>query len=290
MHIKTGTWEGSNMVCESDALCDPTVLVSATNSEPHIRNRRLSPGSSSCGGGGGGSIAGKLSPGHPQGNMTRTTHVHAFALRRERDGRGKHTGYDLRRDGLKGTGRVTDRPQKPSPRQRWVEDSLSLLKPPPAFPVQDSPAKLQPTVSYASKVKSRAAGVLLEGEPPAIGVLLENQWGLSFISEVQQAAEGSIHPTSTVPIQLTASKDDNLPQDIQHPKILPSDEMRGVAATSIGIGPCADADESNGKLLLSCCHLVEALRYHNREWSVIRSKQKDPKKIVWYKNSQEQPA
>uniref|UniRef100_A0A3B3ZN82 Uncharacterized protein n=1 Tax=Periophthalmus magnuspinnatus TaxID=409849 RepID=A0A3B3ZN82_9GOBI len=157
MHIKTGSWEAATTVCESDPLCDPAVLVSAANSEPQIRNRRLSPGSGSGGGGGGGGCIPEnnqqqaprqISPeiyvppnGQPQGP----------AVRKEKE-RKAHKGRSARRESHKGA-----KERKVSQKERWVKESLSLLKPPPAFPVQDSPAKLQPAVSYASKVKAGAA-------------------------------------------------------------------------------------------------------------------------------------
>ncbi|XP_071394280.1 FMR1-interacting protein NUFIP2 [Centroberyx affinis] len=288
MHIKTGTWEASNTVCESDPLCDPAVLVSATNSEPHIRNRRLSPGSGNCGGGGGGGcITGgeqqprQLSPGAPEGDPNGPAHAHGFTFRREKERRGQHKGRGLRRESQKGVGRANDRPPKANPKERWVEDSLSLLKPPPAFPVQDSPAKLQPAVSYASKVKAGAAGGALEEDRPAIGVLLQNQWGLSFISEARPAA--SAPPP-------TDAKESADPQQETSCTVQPPEEMPVPVASPVPLGPRPEGDESNGKLLLSCRHLVEALNYHNREWNAICNKQKDPKKVVWYKDTQEHPA
>lgn len=205
-------------------------------------------------------------PGAPEGDLNGPTHTHAFAFRREKERRGQHKGRGLRREGQKGAGRMTDRPQKLNQKERWVEDSLSLLKPPPAFPVQDSPAKLQPAVSYASKVKSGAAGGVLEDDRPAIGVLLQNQWGLSFISEARPATEGpDPRPTvSAVPLQSTEAKESTtLPQETSR-TVQPSDEMPVPAATSITLGSCPEVEESNGKLLLSCRHLVEALNYHNR--------------------------
>uniref|UniRef100_A0A8C4E3W9 Si:ch211-214j24.10 n=1 Tax=Dicentrarchus labrax TaxID=13489 RepID=A0A8C4E3W9_DICLA len=249
-HLKMQTIVVFNTVCESDTLCDPAVLVSATNSEPHIRNRRLSPGSGNCGGGGGGGCisGGDQQPRQlsPEGELIGAGHTHALTFRREKERRGQqHKGRSLRRESQKGVSRVSERPQKGIQKERWVEDSLSLLKPPPAFPVQDSPAKLQPAVSYASKVKAGAASGTLEEDRPAIGVLLQNQWGLSFISE----------PPEVTPIPV---------------------------ATSIIPTARPEVDESNGKLLLSCRHLVEALNYHSRG--------ELPKKVVWYKESQEHPA
>ncbi|XP_020506226.1 FMR1-interacting protein NUFIP2 [Labrus bergylta] len=291
MHIKTGTWEASNTVCESDTLCDPAVLVSATNSEPHIRNRRLSPGSGNCGGGGGGGcIAGvdqqprQLSP---EGDIIAPGHTHAFSYRREKERKGhQHKGRSLRRESQKGVGR----PQKVNPKERWVEDSLSLLKPPPAFPVQDSPAKLQPAVSYASKVKAGAATGALEEDRPAIGVLLQNQWGLSFISEARPVSEGSgTHPTaSPLPSQPTDAEQTPGETVIT---FQPPEETPTPVTTSVSPATRSELDESNGKLLLSCRHLVEALNYHSREWNALSNRQtKVPKKVVWYKDTQENPA
>ncbi|XP_071358525.1 FMR1-interacting protein NUFIP2 [Trachinotus anak] len=298
MHIKTGTWEANNTVCESDTLCDPAVLVSATNSEPHIRNRRLSPGSGNCGGGGGG---GCISGGDqqsrqlsPEGDLIAPGHTHAFSFRREKERKGQqHKGRSLRRESQKGVSRVSERPQKVNQKERWVEDSLSLLKPPPAFPVQDSPAKLQPAVSYASKVKAGAAGGALEEDRPAIGVLLQNQWGLSFISEARPVTEGSSpSPAANVlPPQPTDAKQS---EDLQLDTVLTvqvPEETPTPVTTSVTTNTRPEVDESNGKLLLSCRHLVEALNYHNREWNAIcNRRKKDPKKIVWYKDTQEHPA
>ncbi|XP_051248313.1 uncharacterized protein si:ch211-214j24.10 [Dicentrarchus labrax] len=298
MHIKTSSWEASNTVCESDTLCDPAVLVSATNSEPHIRNRRLSPGSGNCGGGGGGGCisGGDQQPRQlsPEGELIGAGHTHALTFRREKERRGQqHKGRSLRRESQKGVSRVSERPQKGIQKERWVEDSLSLLKPPPAFPVQDSPAKLQPAVSYASKVKAGAASGTLEEDRPAIGVLLQNQWGLSFISEARPATEGpstrpatnALHPQPTDAEQ-SAELTFETVLTIQPPEVTPIP-----VATSIIPTARPEVDESNGKLLLSCRHLVEALNYHSREWNAICNKQKKvPKKVVWYKESQEHPA
>ncbi|XP_056133459.1 uncharacterized protein si:ch211-214j24.10 [Lampris incognitus] len=301
MHIKTGSWEASNTVCESDTLCDPAVLVSATNSEPHIRNRRLSPGSGNCSGGGGGCIAGvdqtprqQLSPGAPESSLN-GPHTHAFAFRREKERRGQHKGRGLRREAPKAAGRANDRAQKLNQKERWVEDSLSLLKPPPAFPVQDSPAKLQPAVSYASKVKAGAASGTLEEDRPAIGVLLQNQWGLSFISEARPAA--ALDGPGSLPAGPAAPP---LPTEPKEPSEQPTEtgctgNMQGAdsavpATATRTLGPCPDADETNGELLLSCRHLVEAWNYHNREWNAVLNKLKDPKRVVWFKDTLEQPA
>lgn len=297
MHIKTGTWEASNTVCESDTLCDPAVLVSATNSEPHIRNRRLSPGSGNCGGGGGGCISGgdqqprQLSP---EGDLIGPVHTHGFTYRREKERKGQqHKGRSLRRESQKGVSRVSERPPKVNQKERWVEDSLSLLKPPPAFPVQDSPAKLQPAVSYASKVKAGAAGGALEEDRPLIGVLLQNQWGLSFISEARPVTEGSgPHPVAIAlaPQPTDAKQSEDLQVDTVVTAQAPEQTPIPVT-TSVNPNTRPGVDESNGKLLLSCRHLVEALNYHNREWNSMCNRQKkDPKRIVWYKDAQEHPA
>ncbi|KAL3048615.1 hypothetical protein OYC64_007212 [Pagothenia borchgrevinki] len=286
MHIKTGTWEASNPVCESDTLCDPAVLVASTNSEPHIRNRRLSPGSGNCGGGGGSCISGGDQPQPrsilPEGELIR--HVHTFSSRDKERKHQQHKGRSLRRDSQKGVGRASKVHQ--NLKERWVEDSLSLLKPPPAFPVQDSPAKLQPAVSYASKVKARAAiGGLEEEERPAIGVLLQNQWGLSFISEARPPGE-SRSPRNA------ASTTTDAQQQPADPQTLPEETATPVAtAVPPNTNTRSEEDESNGKLLLSCRHLVEALNYHSREWNAICNKQKKGlKKVVWYKDPEEHPA
>lgn len=265
----TGTWQPINTVCESDTLCDPAaVLVSTTNPEPHIRNRRLSPGSGNCGGGGGGGclsgndqLPRQLSP---QGDLIGPGHTASLSFRREKERKGQqHKGRSLRRESQKGVSRVGERPQKAELKQRWVEDSLSLLKPPPAFPVQDSPAKLQPAVSYASKVKAGSGSGALEEDRPAIGMLLQNQWGLSFISEARPVTEASsTSPTGSVlPPQHTDADQstDNTVLTVQSPEETP-------IPVSTSVNPTAhpEEDESNGKLLLSCRHLVEAFNYHNR--------------------------
>lgn len=250
-------------MCESDTLCDPTVLVSANNPEPHIRNRRLSPGSGSCGGGGGGGcVSGgdknprQISPG---GNSIGAGH--ALGFRKEKERRGPHKGRSLRRESQKWTSRVNERPQKVTQKERWVEDSLSLLKPPPAFPVQDSPAKLQPAVSYASKVKAKAASGTLEEDRPAIGVLLQNQWGLSFISEARPPAE-SPGPLAA-PATQAAESEARIEPRPGTVLTAASPEATAVQATSSSTITQQELEESS-EMLLICRHLVEALNYHSR--------------------------
>ncbi|KAK7904420.1 hypothetical protein WMY93_017027 [Mugilogobius chulae] len=284
MHIKTGSWEATTTVCESDPLCDPAVLVSAANSEPQIRNRRLSPGSGSGGGGGGGGCISENtnqpqqlptvrqnSPGNePNGP---TTQPQGPAVRKEKE-RKAHKGRSSRRESQKGA-----KDRKVSQKERWVEDSLSLLKPPPAFPVQDSPAKLQPAVSYASKVKAGATTGGLEEDRPAIGVLLQNQWGLSFISEARPVSDTSESP----PPKTEACAE---PQTEEEPVPIPA-----ASPLAPNIRPPEEDEENNSKLLLSCRHLVEALNYHSREWNAICSREKrDPKKVVWYNPIKDNPA
>ena len=253
-------------MCESDTLCDPTVLVSANNPEPHIRNRRLSPGSGSCGGGGGGGCVsgGDKNPQQisPEGNSVGSGHTHTFGFRKEKERKGPHKGRSLRRESQKGTNRVNERPQKVTQKERWVEDSLSLLKPPPAFPVQDSPAKLQPAVSYASKVKAKAASGILEEDRPAIGVLLQNQWGLSFISEARPSAE-SPGPLPALPPQTTDVDPHKDPQPSTIFRAAAPEEAPFQATTSTSNILQPEAEES-GEMLLSCRHLVEAWNYHSR--------------------------
>ncbi|XP_051974691.1 uncharacterized protein LOC127637593 [Xyrauchen texanus] len=286
MHIKTGTWESSNAVCESDPLCDPAVLVSPSKPEPQIRNRRLSPGSGSCGGGGGGGgctsmvvkSSRQASPSNSEGYLNGSGHI--YTPKWDRDRRATNKGRSFRRDGPRPGPRTDERPSRTSQNQalkeRWVVNSLSLLKPPPAFPVKDSPAKLQPTVSYASKVKAGGGSVSAAEEPPGICVLLQNQWGLSFISDgppadVPQAIPGKCPVVHPVAGEVTEKP----PQSSS--ESLPSQFSRG--------------SESSEELLLSCRHLEEALAYHTQEWKAILWKQKkDPAKVVWYNNTLESPA
>lgn len=260
----SGTWEASSTVCESDTLCDATVLISANNPEPHIRNRRLSPGSGSCGGGGGGGCVsgGDKNPRQisPDGNTVGSGHAHTISFRKEKERKGVHKGRSVNRESQKGNNRVNERPQKGTQKDRWVEDSLSLLKPPPAFPVQDSPAKLQPAVSYASKVKAKTASGILAEERPAIGVLLQNQWGLSFISESRPSAES--------PSPLATQTTDADPQVEAQPdtvlRAATPEETPVQATSSAPTDTQPEVEESSEKMLLSCRHLVEALSYHSR--------------------------
>lgn len=252
-----GTWESSNAVCESDTLCDPAVLVSP-KPEPHIRNRRLSPGSGSCGGGGGGcssrmdKLSRQASPSSPEGSLNGMGHTQTFASTRDRERRAPNKGRSFRRDGPRQGPRSEERlfktGQNQMQKERWVENSLSLLKPPPAFPVKDSPAKLQPAVSYASKVKAGGGSLGAAEEPLVIGVLLQNQWGLSFISDGPAAEEPNadlpessvVHPVAGEVIVKPAQSSDTLPSQVP----------RG--------------SESSEELLLSCRHLEEALEYHTQ--------------------------
>uniref|UniRef100_A0AAQ4NSB2 Si:ch211-214j24.10 n=1 Tax=Gasterosteus aculeatus aculeatus TaxID=481459 RepID=A0AAQ4NSB2_GASAC len=293
MRFHYSTWEASNTSCESDTLCDPAVLVAATNSDPHIRNRRLSPGSGNCGGGGGG---GCISGGDQQrrqlsaeGNLVGPGHPHTISFRREKERKGhQHKGRSLRRESQKGVGRVSERAQKASQKERWVEDSLSLLKPPPAFPVQDSPAKLQPAVSYASKVKAGAPSGGLEEDRPAIGVLLQNQWGLSFISEARPSTEVSgLRPAINTLLPQPIDAEQSAGQQFETVLTGHSPEDWSIpVTTSITPTTRPEVELSNGKLLLSCRHLVEALHYHSKEWNAICNKQKKvPKQVVWYKET-----
>uniref|UniRef100_A0A3Q2SRJ5 Nuclear FMR1 interacting protein 2 n=1 Tax=Fundulus heteroclitus TaxID=8078 RepID=A0A3Q2SRJ5_FUNHE len=99
------------------------------------------------------------------------------------------------------------------------EDSWTLFKPPPVFPVDNSSAKIVPKISYASKVKenlNKVAQASLESncssatspgdgeasdarhlDPPAVqtnqkalGDIFQNQWGLSFINEPNLGPDG----------------------------------------------------------------------------------------------------
>lgn len=280
--LSIGSWEANNAVCESDRLCDPAVLVSPPKPEPHIRNRRLSPGSGIGGGGGGGCSAGpdqqlrQASPLVPEATLNGAGQPFAFAHSRERERRGHTRSRGPRRENLRVSGRPGDKPQRPAPvpKARWVEDSLSLLKPPPAFPVKDSPAKLQPAVSYASKVKAGGGASGGTEEPPGIGVLLQNQWGLSFISDgpaenSPSAAAPVLDPSQTQPSQAMPETAANHPSPPSHPLTGDMDsEKPALTPTSAPATPsfsmelCNRQDESSGELLLTCRHLVEAMQYH----------------------------
>uniref|UniRef100_A0A3Q3A9K2 Nuclear FMR1 interacting protein 2 n=1 Tax=Kryptolebias marmoratus TaxID=37003 RepID=A0A3Q3A9K2_KRYMA len=101
------------------------------------------------------------------------------------------------------------------------EDSWTLFKPPPVFPVDNSSAKIVPKISYASKVKenlNKVAQIGGEVTPPpvrlftngpvsgngngcppvdgekALGDIFQNQWGLSFINEPNLGLEGGNVP------------------------------------------------------------------------------------------------
>ncbi|CAL8324201.1 unnamed protein product [Lota lota] len=280
MHIKTGTWDASSSVCDSDGLCDPAVLVASAASQPHIRNRRLSPGSGSCGGGGGGCLAGGDQ--QPPEPPYIPAHAHALAQRREKERRGLQKGRGQRREGVRMAGRGERAPQRP-PKERWVEDSLALLRPPPAFPVQDSPAKLLPAVSYASKVKAGPA--TLDEEPPAIGVLLQNQWGLSFISEARPAPEAT-GPAPEAPGPAHAPAQPPAPPLAEDQSCEPPSSVPAVLLAR----PGPEEQNQAKRLMLSYPHLVDALEYHTREWRSMCARQKDSKRVVWYKDTLEHPA
>ncbi|XP_007229798.2 uncharacterized protein si:ch211-214j24.10 [Astyanax mexicanus] len=291
MHIKTGTWEASNAVCESDPLCDPAVLVAAPKPEPHIRNRRLSPGSGSCGGGGGGggcsagvdskSIRQTSSNSFNESHRTGHTHVFFSSLHREqrvhaRGNRGsRQDGGGM---GPRGGEKNLRSSQTHTHKERWVGDTLSSLKPPPAFPVKDSPAKLQPAVSYASKVKAGGTSGGVAEEPPGIKVLLQNQWGLSFISDGP-----AVENAASVPPQDMSARS---PAATPHPVAGEETAENSVISTSTSSqSQCSKEPKNSEELLLSCHHLVEAVEYHTQEWNAILWGQKqDPAKVAWYKD------
>uniref|UniRef100_A0A3P9MPL9 Nuclear FMR1 interacting protein 2 n=1 Tax=Oryzias latipes TaxID=8090 RepID=A0A3P9MPL9_ORYLA len=85
------------------------------------------------------------------------------------------------------------------------EDSWTLFKPLPAFPVDNSSAKIVPKISYASKVKENlkvAQGEEAAPPPPPVRIpvdgetyelqkdIFQNQWGLSFINEPNLGLDG----------------------------------------------------------------------------------------------------
>ncbi|XP_048864986.1 uncharacterized protein si:ch211-214j24.10 isoform X2 [Brienomyrus brachyistius] len=286
---RKGTWEVS--VCESDPLCDTTGLVSPPNPESQIRNRRLSPGSGNSGGGGGG--GGRVNrdtcqnlPPLSENHTHRHPYGHTSTPDREKERRGQPHSRSFRKEAPR-AGRAAERGQ----RERWVEDSLSLLKPPPAFPVQDSPAKLQPAVSYASKVKQGGVGSVAE-DLPGIGVLLQNQWGLSFISDSPQNADSSGPPAQNGPSHgspLVPSFGSGVTDPTGNDFLVSDGSVPTVSM--LPAGKCGLEAESPPELLLGCRHLVEALRYHTQEWDAIyRQHEEDPAKVVWYKDLLDHPA
>ncbi|MFT7799194.1 uncharacterized protein LOC108935943 [Arapaima gigas] len=297
MHIKTGNWEASSTVCESDPLCDTAGLVSPPKPESQIRNRRLSPGSGNCGGGGGGGGRVVQDTCHnlpPASESHRHGYSHTFASDRDRERRGPPQGRNFRKETSR-IGRAAEKAQRQ--RERWVEDSLSLLKPPPAFPVQDSPAKLQPAVSYASKVKRGAVGVVME-DPPGIGVLLQNQWGLSFISDTIQSLESSEPQSVKQNGPSVCPRPDpsfgSGPSDPVESLVSVSGKDAHRAAPALAVpsaARCGLEAESQNDLLLGCRHLVEAMQYHVQEWdAVCRKLQHDSGKAIWYRDPLDHPA
>lgn len=125
-------------------------------------------------------------------------------------------------------------------------ETLSSLRPPPAFPVKDSPAKLQPAVSYASKVKAGGVSGGVAEEPPGIGALLQNQWGLSFITD-GPAMENSEEDAEQSPPEGDAH---HVPEEV-------------VFGNSPAL-PSSREPEDSAQLLLTCRHLVEAAQYHTQ--------------------------
>ncbi|MBN3279229.1 NUFP2 protein, partial [Polyodon spathula] len=68
---------------------------------------------------------------------------------------------DAKLDAAAAATKLEDRPNKTRPSVATKDDSWTLFKPPPVFPVDNSSAKIVPKISYASKVKenlNKAAG------------------------------------------------------------------------------------------------------------------------------------
>lgn len=130
-------------------------------------------------------------------------------------------------------------------------ETLSSLRPPPAFPVKDSPAKLQPAVSYASKVKAGGHSGGVAEEPPGIGALLQNQWGLSFITD-GPSMENSASVGEEVAEQSTPVTVHHIVEEMvfENSAVLPSQ--------------CSKEPEDSAQLLLTCRHLMEAAQYHTQ--------------------------
>ncbi|XP_066578072.1 uncharacterized protein LOC136767904 [Amia ocellicauda] len=316
MHIKAGAWEPS--VCdpapELDPLSDRGPLAPAAT--PHIRNRRLSP----VGGGGGGGCAERGSS-KQHGSPPTYPHRHPagpHTSTRERRWvyRGRPADRGLERHQRRGPPQQPASPPPPGTPKREGEIAVggtwTLLKPPPSFPVQDSPAKLQPTVSYASKVKGAGRGG--QGEPASLGALLRNQWGLSFISDgppAPQPPSSSSSPSppssssssfSSSPPSLRSSPAATLPQfgcvavpDTPPAPRTPDSDRLAPAKPLLPVGRLPEeagkGAESSGELLLSCRHLVEALRYHSYEWErACTAHRRDPARVLWYQEPLERPA
>lgn len=126
-------------------------------------------------------------------------------------------------------------------------ETLSSLRPPPAFPVKDSPAKLQPAVSYASKVKAGGQSGGVAEEPPGIGALLQNQWGLSFI-------------TNGPPMENSTSGIEDVAEQTVHHVAVEIDPEKSAPLPS----QCLKKPDDSAQLLLTCRHLMEAAQYHTQ--------------------------
>ncbi|RXM92444.1 Nuclear fragile X mental retardation-interacting protein 2 [Acipenser ruthenus] len=177
--------------------------------------------------------------------------------------------------------------------------SWTLFKPPPAFPVDNSSAKTVPKISYASKVKGSNCPPAPNSQPQMLGAIFQNEWGLSFISEPGSAVvaegggavliEGAPQPHTPPSFGNGVTPDPPAPE-----------EAGGLAPPipSFPIGCLLKEEEPETELASSdvmsekqCRHLLDALRYHTREWDQLLNRHKrDPTMVVWYEDSLERPA
>ncbi|XP_041094592.1 formin-like protein 7 isoform X1 [Polyodon spathula] len=182
-----------------------------------------------------------------------------------------------------------------------LSSSWTLFKPPPAFPVDNSSAKTVPKISYASKVKGSNCPPAANSQPQMLGAIFQNEWGLSFINEPGSAVAaggGGAVAIEGAPLPHTPPSFGNgVTPDPPAPK-----EAGGLAppppTPSFPIGcllkeeePETEPTSSDVMSQKQCRHLLDALRYHTREWDLLLNRHKrDPTMVVWYEDSLERPA
>ncbi|XP_053562139.1 FMR1-interacting protein NUFIP2 isoform X2 [Bombina bombina] len=114
--------------------------------------------------------------------------------------RGKPNSADVQRKNSDvkplGSKKFDDRPKgKVSPAASSKEDSWTLFKPPPAFPVDNSSAKIVPKISYASKVKenlNKAAQNNSASSSLAFSPVAGEVINLNCVSQVPMSAMKSV--------------------------------------------------------------------------------------------------
>ncbi|MGH0125556.1 UNVERIFIED_CONTAM: hypothetical protein FKN15_043024 [Acipenser sinensis] len=212
------------------------------------------------------------------------------------------------RDRERGRERDTDRErgrERDTDRERWERErgrsvaaaplsqdsslgaSWTLFKPPPAFPVDNSSAKTVPKISYASKVKGSNCPPAPNSQPQMLGAIFQNEWGLSFISEPGSAVvaegggavliEGAPQPHAPPSFGNGVTPDPPAPEEAgELAPPTPSFPIGCLLKEEPETEP-ASSDVMSEK---QCRHLLDALRYHTR----------DPTMVVWYEDSLERPA